>query len=435
MDHIEPIPTNYHGSVKTHLVVSFRYCFAFYFKFHSNQALSLGVLGPSLMDLGIQVGSTAEELSSVFVVRGVLAIAGSLIGPGLDRINLYLVIVFSLLVDAVLHGVVPWLTSLTGVLCTLGPPELFNCAIGMATHLLCVQIWNDQAGPYLQLLNLVGVLGFFAAPLVVSPFITSNHDNNNGTNSSNTNVIETKVSTAYLLVSSYSLVTAIFVMIAFFASKMRNEALDTKRENETVEEPSRGFTIKASCLLFTFNILYGGIEVGFPGTVMPFAVEFMHWEKQHATHLITVLQGSNALVTILAIFFSKVVKPEIILMCDVAIVTGSMILLVASVQIHPSMLWVGTALLGIGCATVMPCTFAWATSFMNVSGSFSAVYWCGYFTGFMVIPALTEYLAKLLMHDMMFVYVMTSCAVGMCIILAFLLWIVWRHRKTPEAMV
>lgn len=112
-------------------VVSFRYCFAFYIKFHSNQALSLGVLGPSLMDLGIQVGSTAEELSSVFVVRGVLAIAGSLIGPGLDRINLYLVIVFSLLVDAVLHGVVPWLTSLTGVLCTLGPPELFNCAIGM----------------------------------------------------------------------------------------------------------------------------------------------------------------------------------------------------------------------------------------------------------------------------------------------------------------
>ena len=90
------------------------------------------------MDFEQVTGASTSVISTVFVFRGILAIFGSLIlGPLLDKVNHYVVVGISLTFDFVLHGAVPWCSSLAAILTTLAPPEFFNCAIGMGKPFAC----------------------------------------------------------------------------------------------------------------------------------------------------------------------------------------------------------------------------------------------------------------------------------------------------------
>jgi len=97
------------------------------------QALNLGVIGPCLLDLEALIGlSSRGQLSTVFTVRGLLAICASVaLGPVLDRVNHYLLVSIALHVDFVMYLSVTRCKSLTSLLATLGPPEFVNCGIGM----------------------------------------------------------------------------------------------------------------------------------------------------------------------------------------------------------------------------------------------------------------------------------------------------------------
>jgi len=39
------------------------------------------------------------------------------------------------------------------------------------------------------------------------------------------------------------------------------------------------FRVKVALLYFAFNFFYAGVEVGFAGLVMSFAVTHLHWSK------------------------------------------------------------------------------------------------------------------------------------------------------------
>lgn len=428
----------------------------------------MGILGPSLIDLGLMTGASTSELSTVFLMRGILAIIGSLaLGPLLDRINLYVVVGASLLFDVILHGFAPWFNNLTAVLCALGPPELFNCAIGMGksiqvpfsfsmiqpiltvagTHLICIQIWKEKAGPSLQLLNLISVLGFMLGPLMVSPFLAStpdlpcppcsNHTNMTSIQSNPDDLIHqvTQVYVSYIIVALYSLFISGLLLVAFLIDGgefLRDRIVPAEDKSKIQLHHDRHFILKVCISFFGFNLFFGGLEVGYPGMLMSFAVKHLHWEKHQGAYIISLLQGVNALVTAMAIFLAKFIKPQIILAADAAIVTSALLLLVIMVESYPIILWITTAILGVGIATVMPSTFTWATTFMEVTGSFSGVYWCGYFTGFMVVPALTGYLSEAV-HQMCFVYVMLGCGIAMSFLLILLYQLVEKHsRKVGE---
>ena len=96
------------------------------------QALNLGVIGPCLLDLealaglsGGGGGGGGGQLSTVFTVRGLLAICASVtLGPLLDRANHYLLVSVALHVDCIMYLAVTQCTSLTTLLITLAPPPV-----------------------------------------------------------------------------------------------------------------------------------------------------------------------------------------------------------------------------------------------------------------------------------------------------------------------
>jgi len=103
----------------------------------------------------------------------------------------------------------------------------------------------------------------------------------------------------------------------------------------------------------------------------------------------------------------------------------SLLLLVLLAERFQWMIWLSTALLGAGYATIMPSTFTWANSFLEVTGKFSSFYWGGFFVGFMAVPALTGYLLNEI-HAMWFAYSMLLCSIAMAITFSILLWVVKR---------
>ena len=69
--------------------------------------------------------------------------------------------------------------------------------------------------------------------------------------------------------------------------------------------------VKVALLFFVFNFFYAGIEVGYAGLVMTYAVTYLHWSKDDGTTLVFLLQASNALVTALSVYLSKYVQPQV----------------------------------------------------------------------------------------------------------------------------
>ena len=342
-------------------------------------------------------------------------------------------------------------------------------------HLICIDVWGDKAGPSLQLLNLISVLGFMAAPLMVSPFLADNchHGNRshgcqgqteNGNrslshhhlpqavvkdkhydvemnhfaiwNGTMTTSATSQVHFAYVVVSLYSLLVAGFVtliMVLDGTDLLRSRSSEPETSGPgIIKQNTKLFIIKVSLLFFVFNVFYGGLEVGYAGLVMSFAVRYLGWDKGTGAYVTALVQGSNAIITAAAIVFSKYIRPHVILAYDVTIVLISLLLLAVLTDTHPMILWVSTAMLGAGYATIMPSSFTWAQSFMEVTGNFSGVYWCGYFTGFMAVPALAGYLFDKV-HNMWFVYVMLGCGVGMALALGSLYMVVSKRNNQLEA--
>lgn len=246
----------------------------------------------------------------------------------------------------------------------------------------------------------------------------------------------TKIQYAFLTVGIFCLITSIWMAFTFFkgGAKFINsdmqpteeECSSTKRANQNVT-----FTFKVYALIFVFNLFYAGIEIGYAGLVMTFAVGFLGWTKSNGTTLVAIVQLTNATVTALAIIYSKFVKANVIIAIDIVIVFISLLVLVLLVERFPWMIWVSSSILGAGYATIMPSTFTWANSFLEVTGKFSSFYWSGFFVGFMVVPAITGYLLNEI-HAMWFPYCMLICSIGMAITFVILLWVVNKYQHSDS---
>ena len=102
------------------------------------QTLSIGIIGPCLLDLQHMTSTSTEQVTIVFTCRGILAIISCLlVGPILDLVNHQLLVAIALLCSAIFSATVPFSTSLITLLCTLGPPEFFGGVLGMGKIL-----WN-----------------------------------------------------------------------------------------------------------------------------------------------------------------------------------------------------------------------------------------------------------------------------------------------------
>jgi FHS family Na+ dependent glucose MFS transporter 1 len=134
------------------------------------------------------------------------------------------------------------------------------------------------------------------------------------------------------------------------------------------------------------------MEVTFGSLVMTYSVTFLGWSKARGSLLTSVFWGSFAAARGLAIFLAKCLTPPVMIIIDLVIVIFALIGLVMGAESSDVVMWVCTALLGIGMASIFPTGITWAERYMHVTGKATAVFVGGSALGEMLMPALSGFL-------------------------------------------
>lgn len=319
----------------------------------------------------------------------------------------------------------------------------------LATHVMCITVWKEKSGPSLQTLNLMATIGYTLGPLVIKPFlahkqnifinvtdfhnVTHSHDRADVNASHVMSVSETvgsKIEYAYMILAGYELIISILLFAIFVYDgcpwRLKSSEKDEEEESGT-KLNNRTFIIKICILYFFFNIFYCGVEVGYAGLLSTFAVKYLGWSSNDGANVTAVLQGSNVVITLLAVFLAKVVRPELMLAFNLLVVILSMVVLSLLAHVHPAVLWASTGGLGVGYATIMPASYTWVNNFMPVTGAFSSAYWSGFFVGFMIIPALTGFLFEKV-HPMWLAYMTGICSVAMLVVFTIINFVLYCEK-------
>ena len=337
--------------------------------------------------------------------------------------------------------------------------------------MLCFDLWVDASAPALQTLNLLGTLGYMVAPALASPFLGSKmtsgdastdntsliyndteliqscHSDANGTNTfckveiNYNNSISSSPSSIrplfypYMISAFITLLASVSLLVSVLHMRSRNESTqdtNNKQEDEEKTEDSTKTSVifhrTISVLFFVFNIFYGGIEVGYAGLLTTFAVKKLHWTEQQGNNAVILLQLTNCIGTAIAIFISQRIHPRTILIASIFLVDASLIVLCLFVQSEPMIVWTCTAFLGLGYATVMPCSYSWVEKLISVDGTFSSAYWSGFFVGFMAVPATMGYMFNIIPMSMP--YISLLCA-G-CMTILFIVILIYAYVKRKE---
>ena len=309
-------------------------------------------------------------------------------------------------------------------------------------NVMCLHLWGRQSGPYIQALHFAFGLGAFVSPLVAEPFLSkqanttkegvppgtgAKPEDNDGqklkrsvdtakielvrhkrdeeattktptgkdqrSKSGIGNILkpQTKVEFAYLIVALIVLLVAIcFVVVCCMGPcTWRATQVEPADNQFFIRKETMGFRVQILLLLFVFYFLYVGMEVTYGGLILTFAVQYLDWKKDLAVLLNSSFWGSFAFGRLAAIFFAKCVSAPVMLVMDLILCGLASAALVFGVNESPSIIWIGTVMLGLGMASIFPTGIVWAEKYMAVTGKATAIFVVGSALGEMLVPLVT----------------------------------------------
>lgn len=235
-----------------------------------------------------------------------------------------------------------------------------------------------------------------------------------------------KVQFTYLMVGLF--VFAISLVFLGFLCHNPRDPKSKQDEGPGTKISNRALHALLISLMAIFFLLYVGLEVTYGKLVLAFAV---HGDLQltQSTGLVIaiVFWGSFAAMRFAAIFFSSGFGPITMLLLNFVFCTLGTILLSTMASHTETALWVGTALLGIGLASVFPTGILWIERYIHVSNKVAAAFVVGASLGEIVCPVAVYRLMvnnpAMLMHSAVLINVL-------CIVtFTALRWLALRHGE------
>ena len=409
--------------------------------------VAYSIMGPTLLDLAARLRVGVTAMSSMFTVRAMGAVTGSVVsGVLLDRKReySYAIVSASILVCIISLCIIPYSIHLAmmGVF-------TFICGVSLgaldnACNTILLRLWRTGSGPSMQLLHFAFGVGAVLAPLLAEPFISSEledpvtnltcsqvnltagldgfntsclsqlfdescvADRTDGSHGNQTfiasnctltheRVASLRFAYAYLL----GAFTFVLPLIAFTYHSVRSEfgrcyqrrdSLSDQlpgvhsKDHPLLDKPHLLFKIFFFPGLFLFICLYCGIETSFGNLIFTFAVESLHFTKQNAALLNAVFWGSFMVARFFAIFVAYTKIPSSVIIA-VDTVGSTLSLLVMTIFLgNDVVVWVGTAALGTFMASIYPTTMSWLSEQVEVSGKAVAVITTGATLGDMSLP-------------------------------------------------
>jgi len=416
-----------------------------------NAFLALGINdamgGPTLLDLRDLVGATIAKVSFIFVLSSIGSLIGCfLTGAFMDRIPnaCYLFGASTLILLGLANGALPYSPSLFIMYAASFMKGLASGSLDTGGNVLLLRIWEGRdSGPYMHAIHFTFGIGAFLAPLISRPFLVNAEDAQhlNGSleagNLTQGEELEGSiwtVKTLYPMVSAYPLLLSI-VFIAFHVNDSKTAKKGVKKDDKEGENQlSKGFTIAIVATVSVLFFLYVGMEVAFGTYVSVFAVQSkLQFTRQQGADVTAVFWGTFAATRGLAIFAAIVASPNMIMWTSFTISgIGSTILCIWG-DTYPEALYVGTALLGIGMASIFATGFLWVERRMKVTARIGSAFLVASSSGADVFPLIVGQLVE--DHPMGFIYLTTGIWASCLFIFTMVSLIALKGEKSKSSLI
>lgn len=329
--------------------------------------LSLSVLGPTLLSLADQTGSTLGQIGIIFSANSLGVIAGSLLGGWIyDRQKGHPTFAVALLLMALLLFGIPLVSSrwlLVVVMLMLG---VAAGVVDVGGNTLIVWLFGKTVGPYMNALHLFFGIGALLAPILADRVVVATDG----------------------IRWVYWILALLALPILVWALRTPSPSRSPQREQEKVKVKGSRSLQRYSLLVVMISLfffLHTGTELSYGGWIFSYAVALQIGPDSIARLLNSAYWGGFTIGRVISIPLALKLRPQTMLLLDMigAITSLGVIALLPE---WPPAIWVGTIGLGLSIASLFPTSLNFAERRMPISGRVTSYFLVGANAGAMLLP-------------------------------------------------
>ena len=181
----------------------------------------------------------------------------------------------------------------------------------------------------------------------------------------------------------------------------------SKKAQSAKSHEDRMFKFKLCVPLSMYFFLYVGMETTVYGLVSALVRKGLHWEPYKGALIAAVFQAAMGLSRLAAVPLSKLMNPRVMGTSYIAVLLLFHTLLTFALQVHPVIVWVSVAMLGVAMGPLFATGMLWASRFIVIDGFASGVIMSSASLGHMVFPALGSFLFQTFSYMSMLYLVLT----------------------------
>jgi MFS transporter, FHS family, Na+ dependent glucose transporter 1 len=341
---------------------SFKRLYLVYFLSFVFLGSAAAALGPALLQLGRQTGTTLDRLSLIFPFRAGSYLFGSwLAGRLYDKFTGHRILRFGLIGLGVTLAVAPYLGALPVLLVVLLGMGLSMGLVDVGCNTLMLRAVRKNSAAKMNSLHFFYGVGSFFSPLILAAAIEYSGN----------------------LQWGFSSLAALSIIILLLLIGLETPA-NHKPAGLDLDGQSRKHSLWVVLIAVLF-FFYVGTEVGFGNWVATYAVKMKYSGETQAAVLTSVFYGAYTFGRLISIPTSTVIRPQRLLLGSYLGAALSLVLIVSLSQ-YSLVIWIGTVLLGLCLAAIFPTMLSWAGMIMPVSAKTTSWFFVTGGLGAVTIP-------------------------------------------------
>jgi MFS transporter, FHS family, Na+ dependent glucose transporter 1 len=321
---------------------------------------TMAINGPALPRLAEHTASRIDQISIIFIATSLGYMTGSLLAGRLfDRLPGHRIQALSMLVIALGAALVPVMHSLWLLVALLFLLGNFQGALDVGCNILLTWTHGDKVGPFMNGLHFFFGLGSFLAPLVFAQVMLASHE----------------IYWAYWIFSLLALPVAAWLWW-----------LPSPPIRRKPPEGVNGSSVNALFILILLFFMFAvGLELAFGNWIYTFSTRLSLANASQAAYLPSAFWGAFTVGRLLGIGISRRLKPQTILLADIAgcLVAFTILLVWPDSRLA---LWAGTIVMGLAIASVFATAMAFSERHVRLTGVLVGWIFVGTSIGGMVVP-------------------------------------------------
>ena len=322
--------------------------------------LTIAAEGTTLLKLAEHTSSEIDQINRIFIFGSLGYLSGSYVSGRLyDRVQGHQFMAGMIILLGIASALVPIAASLSVLLAITFVFSLFKGALDVGCNTLLLWVHNEKVGPYMNGLHAFFGLGASVAPLVFKQVITATGD-------------------IHWVYWSFTIAAFPIAFFIWMLPSPRPRAIP----DEHKDTPLPVVPVAIMVLCFT---LYVGAEVGYGNWIYAYAVKLGLGDEVSSANFTSAFWGFFTFGRLLGVWISTRLRPITILYSDLAgcLVSLGLILLWSD---STTILWIGTALLGVSMASIFPTFLTLSEERMHVTGTMTGWFLVGSGLGGMILP-------------------------------------------------